>query len=332
MDSRLKLLRHADRIAGLQTGNFLPPVMVDVDPVDGVCNLDCEWCCQAASRASRPATFMSKETMRGLGEFCASWGVKSWRIAGDSEPLLNKEISELLAAGNANGVDLGLITNGVHLDRLTQNDLRRLHYLGVSLDATTPFTWSQLKRSDPVNFGKILTNVRRARELAPQLDISLKFLRWKPGLSLDKGSFSGNGLPVLTKMHKLEDGNYQDAEALAELAQSLGVHGIIKDAYPADFHRQYQFEKCHATPLGGVFDASHKFHLCCDARNRFVLTDDYTRDGWGELPSLWGGEKHKALIDSIVPQKCAGCAKYKMNQVLEQIVVSPQIETQVNFI
>ena len=44
-----------------------PPIMVDVDPVDGVCNLDC---CPGAVRqrvrASRPTTFMSIETMRGL--------------------------------------------------------------------------------------------------------------------------------------------------------------------------------------------------------------------------------------------------------------------------
>lgn len=333
MDSRLKLLRHAANIEGIKTGRLLPPVMVDVDPVDGVCNLDCEWCCQAASRASRPATFMKVETMQGLGKFSAWWGIKAWRISGDSEPLLNKELSHLLTAGGENGIDMGLITNGVFLDRLSQDDLRRLHYLGVSLDAATPETWARLKRSEPGNFAKILNNVRRARELCPDLDISLKFVRWEPVANLSKRSFADKGLPLLNDTPAIEDtSNYRDAEMLPELAQSLGVSYILKDAYHNNMPSLYKFDKCYATPLGGVFDASHKFHLCCDARNRFVLTDDYTRDNWKELPGLWGGEKHMELIASIVPQKCAGCAKYKTNEVLQRIVVEPGIDTQVNFI
>lgn len=332
MDSRLKLLRHADRIAGIQNGQLLPPVMVDVDPVDGVCNLDCEWCCQAASRASRPAAFMSVKTMARLGPFCRKWGVKAWRISGDSEPLLNKEIGELLASGNSNGIDIGVITNGVFLERLGQDSLRRLHYLGVSLDAATPETWARLKRSSPEGFTKILENVRRARELAPQLDISLKFIRWEPVHSLSKEAFADRSLPLVNEQAIKDASNYRDAELLPDLAQSLGVNYILKDAYHANMPSLYQFDRCHATPLGGVFDASHNFHLCCDARNRFVLTQDYTRDDWAELPRLWGGPRHWELIRSIEPQKCVGCAKYKMNETLQHLVVSPGIGDQVNFI
>ena len=155
IDNRLKLLAHPDRLLGIQTGDFAPPVLVDIDPVDGVCNLDCEWCCQAASRASRPTKFMSEETMRRLGPFSRDWGVKSWRIAGDSEPLLNKNINTLIASGAEAGIDMGLITNGVYLERITPESLERLDWLGVSLDAGTPETWSRLKKSPAENFEKI---------------------------------------------------------------------------------------------------------------------------------------------------------------------------------
>ena len=47
--------------------------------------------------------------------------------------------------------------------------------------------------------------------------------------------------------------------------------------------------------MSGTFGADHKFHLCCDARNVFVLTDDYTKNNWEELPKLWGSKKHKDL-------------------------------------
>ncbi|MCP4835502.1 MAG: radical SAM protein, partial [Phycisphaera sp.] len=176
IDNRLKLLAHPDRLLGIQTGDFAPPVLVDIDPVDGVCNLDCEWCCQAASRASRPTKFMSEETMRRLGPFSREWGVKSWRIAGDSEPLLNKNINTLIASGAEAGIDMGLITNGVYLERITPESLERLDWLGVSLDAGTPETWSRLKKSPAENFEPSRENIAAVLAKAPTPDVAINFL------------------------------------------------------------------------------------------------------------------------------------------------------------
>lgn len=334
MNTSLKLLHHADNITAIRarSRNLRAPVMVDIDPVDGVCNLDCEWCCQAASRASRPATFMSTDTMNGIADLCQWWGVKAWRISGDSEPLLNKEINMLISAGAFHQIDMGLITNGVFLERVRPESLRALTYLGVSLDAATPATWARLKRSAPANFGKILNNVRYARSVAPNLDISLKFIAWAPSTSLHKEGFGDAALPIINQDVITDSSNVHEKEALVELAAKLGVRAIVKDAYPANMHETYKFTVCNATPLGGVFDASHKFHLCCDARNRFVLTDDYTRHNFKEVPNLWGSDKHWKLIDSIVPHKCMGCAKFKMNEVLQHVVMSPSADAQINFI
>lgn len=322
-DPLFKLLRHSDRLDALRQGKFSAPVMVDIDPVDGVCNLDCDWCCQAASRSSRPTRIMAEETMQQLGPFCKAWGVKSWRIAGDSEPLLNKKISLLIESGYSHAMDMGLITNGVYLDRLTLSDLRRLNWLGVSLDAATAETWSSLKHAKSEDFYRILENIKRARSLAPELDISIKFLRWSADENLSKTTFS---IPIrkILKTGDLEpvlQGNNKNEEAeFRRLAEYLGVNAILRDSYPRDFPLRYKFEKCVATPLGGVFDASHNFHLCCDARNVYVLTDDYTRENWQELPALWGGARHKEIIASIQPKNCLGCAKYRMNEVIEKYV------------
>ncbi len=328
---QLRLLAHPDRLTGIASGNLEAPVMVDIDPVDGACNLDCEWCCQAASRASRPMRLMSETTMKRLGPFCRDWGIKSWRIAGDSEPLLNHKFETLISSGAESAIDMGLITNGVFLERLTNDALNKLTWLGVSLDAGTRDTWSQLKRSDPRNFDKILKNIANIRERVPQLDMSIKFLRWSSTEHLSKKDFQRNLLPTIDS-EPVELDNAGDVETVIELAHQLGVRAIIKEAYPKNFAETYRFTKCHATPLGGVFDANHNFHLCCDARNIYVLTDDYTRDNWQELPRLWGGDRHRELIDSIQPSQCVGCAKHQMNEILESHVIPTSQTTQLNFI
>ena len=326
-----KLLHHRNHISGIASGDFLPPVMVDIDPVDGVCNLDCAWCCQAQSRASRPARFMALDTMRRLGPFCRNWGVKAWRISGDSEPLLNRNIEILIQSGCEFGIDMGLITNGVFLDRI--KSFSSLTYVGVSLDATTASTWSQLKQSPPEGFERIIRNVKRIRQEYPDLDLCIKFVRFHSKTSLSKNQFS-EAMTICDEGSATPKDNLLEAEELADFAKRLGCRPITRDAYPEGFSETYQFSKCHATPLGGVFDASHNFHLCCDARSIHVLTDDYTRDDWQELPSLWGSDRHKRMIEGIKPQNCAGCAKFKTNEILEHVVMMSDTSEkyQLNFI
>ena len=67
IDPKIKLLRHRKNVEGIVSGKFEPPVMVDVDVVEGFCNLDCAWCSQAKSRALKPRRAV--ETVYGLGKF-----------------------------------------------------------------------------------------------------------------------------------------------------------------------------------------------------------------------------------------------------------------------
>ena len=50
------------------------------------------------------------------------------------------------------------------------------------------------------------------------------------------------------------------------------------------------------------------------------------------MPRLWGGERHRELIDSIDPGKCVGCAKHAINEVLESHLIVGDRSEQLNFI
>jgi MoaA/NifB/PqqE/SkfB family radical SAM enzyme len=328
MDSKIKLLRYYDRIQGILEGDFLPPIMADVDVISGSCNLDCEWCAQRKSRqATKSITLMPLETMRKIGSFCRKWGIKSWRIAGNSEPTLNPDINYLFRSGQENGIDMGLITNGVLLDKI--KDLKFLTWIGISLDATTAKTWSRLKRSPEKNYYRIIDNIKRIRDDIPDLEISLKFIKWSKKNHLGRKDFSPNStIPVE------QNDNYDDAEKLEPLAKKLGVKYILREAIPKNMTNEYKFEKCQATPLYATFGADHKFYLCCDVRDGYVLTDDYTKNDWKELHDLWGSQKHKDIIASINPKRCKFCSKEQLNSIMENIILNGKYskEYQVNFI
>lgn len=291
-----KLLRHYNRLNGIIKGKFHPPVMVDVDPVNGMCNLNCEWCSQKNTKyGDNKRVLMPKKMMVELGPFCAKWGVKAWRISGDSEPLLNNEIDTLIESGHQSKIDVGLVTNGILLDR--PKKLRLLHYLGISLDATDADSWAKFKGANPNLFYKILENIKKVREENPLLDISLKFVKWKD--------------------------NFDDNDA-KKLAKNLGCNCIIRDPIPVP-----EFDVCLSTPIGGVFKADGSFDICCDARGEYVLAKDYQK-----LLNVWGTDKHKNLIKSITPRKCDGCAKTDMNFILHNIMQDGihTDKSQINFI
>lgn len=330
MDPKIKLLRYADRVQGTVEGHFGPPIMADVDATNGLCNLDCEWCAQRASQQTKPATFMPVETMKRMGPFCAAWGVKSWRLAGDSEPTLNRDIHHLFRSGHDSGIAMGLITNGILLDQV--QDLHYLTWIGVSLDATSAATWSRLKHSPERNYHRILDNIKRIREAHPHVEISLKFIRWSSGSSQGRQEMAPG-----TEGVAVADGpqdNLADAEGLADLAHTLGCKFIVRDAIQKDCSSHYRFDVCRATPLYATFGANHQFYLCCDQRTGLMLTDDYRRDDWKELLRLWGSPRHLELVKSIQPRNCAYCTKEWLNSILENIVLdgSRSREYQVDFI
>ncbi|MEW6088413.1 MAG: radical SAM protein [bacterium] len=334
MDSKIKLLRYYDRVKGILDGEFLPPIMADVDPVNGACNLNCEWCAQRASQETKESTFMSIETIKKMGPFCKKWGIKSWRIAGDSEPTLNPDIHYLFQSGYENGIHMGLITNGVLLDKV--KNLHLLSWLGISLDAATARTWSQLKGSSEKNFHRIINNVKRIRDSVPDLEISLKFIRWCEEIHLGRKELSPTmGIRDKKKTTQCrQKDNYADAEMLPQLAKTLGCKYILKDALPKNSAIQYEFEVCRGTPLYATFGANHKFYLCCDVRTGYILTDDYTRNNWRELYDLWGSQKHKDLVASINPKKCKFCSKEWLNTIIGNIILdgTHSKKYQVNFI
>jgi sulfatase maturation enzyme AslB (radical SAM superfamily) len=320
---------HIENLLGIKNNKLLPPVMVDIDTVNGRCNVDCIWCCQAKSRRTKKRTYMPIKTMKKMGSFSKQWGIKAWRISGDSEPLLNKDVDVLLESGHKNGISMGLITNGILLDK--PKNLRYLSYLGISLDAGTAKKWSELKKSPRKNFHKIIKNIKKVRKECPDLDITIKYLGWDSVLNISKYDFLGGKSDFNPEIRN--DGRWY-VEQAEELARKLKCNFRKKRAYGRHDNEFYRSEKCMATPLGGVFHADHSFSICCDARGRYVLTNNYTRNRWQELPKLWGSQTHLELIDSIEPDTCLGCAKYNINYLFEDVILQkdPKEVDKLNFI
>lgn len=163
-----KLLSHVHRWRQIRRGKAIPPpALITVDPTNA-CNFGCTWCNAAYVRAHRKGS-LSAETLTRLADFLPRWGEGNsiWKpgvdaicVAGGGEPLLNPATASFIDRAVANGIEVGVVTNG-SLIYPVMDSLSQCTWVGVSVDAGSSATLDKLKMLRPElnTFGTIIDNI-----------------------------------------------------------------------------------------------------------------------------------------------------------------------------
>ncbi len=186
-----KLLAQIYRWEKIQPGRPIPqPVLVTVDPVNR-CNLDCRWCNSAKILEEREKKIAPK-TLEAIADFLPKWqgapdwpqGVEAVCIAGGGEPLLHPHCGEFVRRLAANGVEVGVVTNGTAIHGHTEA-LTDCTWVGVSVDAGSSATFNELKDpgGETDHYGKILANIADLVDLAKRKSARLAMERSGYGVS-----------------------------------------------------------------------------------------------------------------------------------------------------
>jgi MoaA/NifB/PqqE/SkfB family radical SAM enzyme len=353
-----KLFAHIYRWRRIKRGSPVPsPAWVTVDP-SNLCNLDCVWCNSKQIRALR-STKLYHETLIDLAEFLPKWGVEAVTIAGGGEPLLNSSTGDFIEALVRNGIQVGVITNGLLMDEFIP-ELSKCTWVSVSIDAGTAETHHRLKHtSNRQVFISILENISDLSNYSnknkttlgsklPAYGITYKYLL-HPGnihetckaarLAKKIGCKNICYRPAVTPQHRLGT-----QEEIVFSNEDIGVwDDYMKTAREMDdetfnvyeytyrvgegFQRDNCFDKCWAVFMSGIVQPSDKegafnFGLCCDRRGD--KTVDLLQDEFdvNEIHELWGRKKHWDIHDSIDHTKCPQCTHIAHNQVYEQTILN----------
>lgn len=140
------------------------PVMVDIHPTLA-CQNRCYYCISANphiggiehANFSRDWT-LDWETLRRTVYELAVLGTKSVQLTGGGEPLLYKEISELLRYLRSYDLRTGLITNGILLKKYAEEIVRSCDWVRVSLDAFESEMYRQIKGVD--NYHMVVDGIK----------------------------------------------------------------------------------------------------------------------------------------------------------------------------
>ena len=124
-----KLLNHLDRLQLIRKDGIWSPISLQIAPTE-LCNLDCEFC----SVKNRGVQTLIWEQLEEAINTFVRLGIKSIEITGGGDPTLYHHINSLIDHCYKHKLEIGLITNGVALDKIEQQNLDKLTWLRISLN------------------------------------------------------------------------------------------------------------------------------------------------------------------------------------------------------
>lgn len=206
MDSH-KLMYHVPRVSQWLTGENIYPIYVEIGPSGG-CNHRCIFC--AFDYLGYKARFIDKNLLMDILSEMVQRGVKSVMYAGEGEPLLHKDIGELILHTKEIGIDVAITTNATPFNgEIALKCLGALTWIKASINAGTRETYSKIHRTKPADFDRVLENLANAVRIKKENNYTCTI---------------GTQLLLLPE-------NYQEAIILAEKLKNIGVDYLVMKPY-----------------------------------------------------------------------------------------------------
>ncbi len=202
-----KLMYHPDRVNDWLSGENIYPIYAEISPTT-LCNHKCIFC--ALDFVDHTPKFLDSKILTDRLYEMGKLGVKAIMYAGEGEPLLHKDINNIILSTKDAGIDVAITTNGVLLNKeLVDNTLKRISWIKVSIDAGTKERHSDIHKTNIKDFDRILDN-----------------LRYTVKVRNDNNYKTTIGAQFL-----LLDENCHEIELLATILKDIGVDYLIVKPY-----------------------------------------------------------------------------------------------------
>ena len=202
-----KLNYHVERVSDWRNGKTVYPIYMEISP-SGACNHRCVFCAQdfMGYQSRFLETDVLKERLTEMGRL----GLKSIMYAGEGEPFLHRDMTELIVHTKDAGIDVAITTNGSLMTKdVSEGILDAVEWIKVSCNAGTPETYSKIHRVKPDQFGVVMRNLDDAVAVREKL-----------------GSNCVLGIQIL-----LLPDNCDEVETLAQRARDIGLDYIVVKPY-----------------------------------------------------------------------------------------------------
>jgi MoaA/NifB/PqqE/SkfB family radical SAM enzyme len=351
----MKALTHAKSFEAILEEKPLPPIVVNFDLTNN-CNYNCRFCMFSENRERADKTGeLFREGKESLPEGYAltlpklwkDWGVKAVCLAGGGEPTLHPDYLPFIKECKAQGLELGLVSNGYVIDNLEAMKIisDSCKFVGFSIDAGNEKDYQQTKGVPKERFSKVISNIRNLSAVKEafrsNVQIGYKFLldeknynsiyeaiklaseigvndfQFRPAINPNYEFFKGKEDKVWNQIEK----GRNDFER-----EDFRVYGI-RHKFNPDFSKKHKFEKCRANMLTSTWCADGRVYMCTDSRGNpwSYLTDHYPNPQ--NVIDYWGSKEHLEKVDKIDFHKnCDRCTLAPYNEMFEQVFIKDSMD------
>lgn len=279
------------------------------------CNLRCTYCMPAEGISLSPKEhLMTAEEIFKIAQLFNRYGVDKIRLTG-GEPLVRKDVGEILESLGQLPVSLGITTNGILADRYIETFRRSgLTTINLSLDSLVPERNAMITRRD--QFDKVIQNMQLLIREGFRVKLNCVLMKGINDMEITSFTELCRDLPLELRFIEFMpfDGNRWNLEKLVSMDEILTRLG---DFYPAadlikleddphDTARHYKI-KGHLGSFAIISTVSNPF---CDGCNRIRLTANgklknclFSNKETDLLGPLRAGESIEELIRQTIQSK-----------------------------
>lgn len=316
-----KLIYHPERVADwIKTGDCFP-LYVEIG-LTNRCNHRCVFCALDWFE-KKPIDIKTDVIKRTLGEM-AECGVKSVMFAGEGEPLMHKDVSEIVTHAKLQGLDVAITTNGALFDReKLAKILPSLSWVRFSVDAGTPLTYKKIHRGGSKDFEKVLTNLREAVEIKRRdnlpvvigiqfllipdnLDDLVPFIELFKEIGVDNVQIKPYSQHPLSKnRYSIEYSQYQNIEDTVRKFETTEFQVIFRSQTAQRLMKKRAYQECYGMPFFTLIEADGSIIPCMMfyQKPEFCYGNLYHNS----FASIWEGENRKHILRKLTKNTTEHC-------------------------
>lgn len=347
-----KLGWHVDRVASWQKGETTYPIYAEIS-ASRSCNQRCVFCA-LDFRGYEPKTLDSEILKTRLTEM-GGLGLKSVMYGGEGEPLLHKNIVDIIRhTKQVAGIDVALTTNGVLLrPSMAEAIMPQMEWIKVSINAGTAETYAMIHSTKKEDFTRVIDNLREANKL--RVSNGYKIALGVQMLLLPENAGEACGLAALAKeigmdylvikpysQHpqsnttRYKGVSYAGYAGLSEELDKISGNGFSVIFRMSSMIKHDEgaksYSECHALPFMSYIDADGGVWGCNDflGDERFY----YGNIGENSFREIWEGPLRARSMEWVRKEmdlsRCrVNCRLDEVNKYLWSLKHPPQ---HVNFI
>ena len=347
-----KLMYHVHRVDDWLNGKNVYPIYAEISP-SGACNHRCTYC--ALDFMEYQPRFLDKELLKDRISEMASLGLRSIMYAGEGEPLLHRDIGEIINHTKKVGIDVAITTNGVFLKKdLIESTLENIAWIKVSINGATKETYAKIHKTNPDNFDRVMKNMSYAVKIRSDsgyrctLGMQLMLLpencheavllaQQAKDIGMDYLVIKPYSQHPLSKTIKYKNIKYSDYLYLSDKLKNISDNKFnvifrVNAMKKWDEGKQRNYRCCLALPFWSYIDASGNVWGCSA-----YLTDERFKYGnvyENTFKEIWEGEKRFQSLKWVereldINQCRVNCRMDEINRYLWDLKNPPE---HVNFI